>query len=169
MKSYSVKQIAEIMGTNPETVRRWIRDGKLKAVQSSRKGGNVVKEADLERFGKTMPKYFPRISAGIGLAAIAPIAAAPAIASTIMASAFLGYFESKKRTDVRIRLEDFKNYLRNNVAKLKGAIMQKQALIQQTEEEIKEISNQIEQYSYLLENESLLADTLGKATTGKDV
>lgn len=168
MKSYSVKQIAEIMGINPETVRRWIRNGKLKAVQASRKGGNVVKEADLERFGKTMPKYFPRISAGKGLAAIAPLAASSAIASTILASAFLGYFESRKRTDVRVRLEDFKNYLQSSVANLQGTVLQKQALIQQTEEEIKEISKQIEQYSYFLENESLLADTLKKATTGKE-
>ena len=160
MKAYSVKQIAEMMGTNPETVRRWIRDGKLKAVQASRKGGN----ADLEKFVKTMPKYFPRISAGIGLAAITPIAG-PAIAGSIMASALLGYYEAKKKSDVRVRPEDFKNYLRDTVAKLKGTILQKQALIQQTEEEIKGISKQIEQYSYLLENEDLLASTLEKATT----
>ena len=45
MKTYSVKQIAEMLGTNPETVRRWIRGDKMKAVQVSRKGGNVITEA----------------------------------------------------------------------------------------------------------------------------
>ena len=29
MKSYNVKEIAEMLNTNPETVRRWIRDKKL--------------------------------------------------------------------------------------------------------------------------------------------
>ena len=32
MKTYSVKDIADMLNTNPETVRRWIRAGKLKAV-----------------------------------------------------------------------------------------------------------------------------------------
>jgi transposase-like protein len=27
MKTYSVKEIADLLGTNPETVRRWIRNG----------------------------------------------------------------------------------------------------------------------------------------------
>ena len=31
MKSYNVKEIAEMLNTNPETVRRWIRDKKLDA------------------------------------------------------------------------------------------------------------------------------------------
>ena len=31
MKTYSVKEIADLLNTNPETVRRWIRDKKLEA------------------------------------------------------------------------------------------------------------------------------------------
>lgn len=72
MKTYSVKQIAEMLSTNPETVRRWIRDDKLKAVQVSRKDGNLVTEAELERFLKATPKYFSKFSAGAGLAAMYP-------------------------------------------------------------------------------------------------
>ena len=37
MESYSVKQIAEMLNTQPETVRRWIRTGKLTAHKNSRK------------------------------------------------------------------------------------------------------------------------------------
>ena len=47
MTTYSVRQIAEKLNTNPETVRRWIRDGKLKAEQTSRRDGNVVTEYEL--------------------------------------------------------------------------------------------------------------------------
>ena len=35
MDTYSVKEIADMLNTNPETVRRWIRSGKLEAIQES--------------------------------------------------------------------------------------------------------------------------------------
>ncbi len=168
MKTYSVKQIAEMLGTNPETVRRWIRDDKLKAVQVSRKDGNVVTEAELGRFIKATPKYFSKLNAGAALAAMAPVVGIGALASGIVVSALLGYFDGENSVDVRVRPQDFKNYLQGNVAKLNGIIAQKQALIHQTEAEISEISKQIEQYTYLLENESLLFDTLEKATSNME-
>ncbi|WP_405593842.1 helix-turn-helix domain-containing protein [Sellimonas catena] len=49
-KTYSVKDIADMLQTNPETVRRWIRAGKLKADQTSRKDGNVVREDELYKY-----------------------------------------------------------------------------------------------------------------------
>ena len=33
MNTYTVKEIADMLKTNPETVRRWIRLGKLEADQ----------------------------------------------------------------------------------------------------------------------------------------
>ena len=168
MKTYSVKQIAEMLGTNPETVRRWIRDDKMKAVQVSRKDGNIVTEAELERFIKATPKYFSKLTAGVSLAAMSPVVGIGALAGGIVASALLGYFDGKNSVDVRVRPEDFKEYLQKNITKLNGTILQKQALIQQTEAEINEISKQIEQYSYLLENEDLLVDTLEKAATNME-
>ncbi len=168
MKTYSVKQIAEMLHTNPETVRRWIRDDKLKAVQVSRKNGNIVTEAELERFIKATPKYFSKLSTGVGLAALSPVVGIGVLAGGIVASALLGYFDGKTSVDVRVRPEDFKKYLQKNIAKLNGTILQKQALIHQTEAEINEISKQIDQYSYLLENEDLLIDTLEKAATNME-
>ena len=76
--------------------------------------------------------------------------------------------EIKGNGDVRVRPEDFKDYLQKNIAKLNGTFLQKQALIHQTEAEINEISRQIDQYSYLLENEDLLIDTLEKAATNME-
>lgn len=168
MKTYSVKQIAEMLGTNPETVRRWIRDDKLKAVQVSRKDGNIVTEAELERFVKATPKYLSRLTVGMGVVTMSPVVGIGALAGGIVASALLGYFDGKNSVDVRVRPEDFKEYLQKNIAKLNSTILQKQALINQTEAEIIEISKQIEQYSYLLENEDLLVETLEKATTNTE-
>lgn len=159
MKTYSVKEIAERLGTNPETVRRWIRDDKLKAVQVSRKTGNVVTEDELERFVKATPKYLTRFSAGFSLSALSPALGIGALA----AGALLGYLEGKNSVDVRIMPEDFKEYLRNTIKRLNGAIRQKQDLISQTEEEISELSKQVEQYTYLLKNDNLLENTIEKA------
>lgn len=63
MKKYTVVQIADILDTNPETVRRWIRSDKLEAEQSSRKQGNTVTEAALQDFLRGAPKYAARFAA----------------------------------------------------------------------------------------------------------
>ena len=168
MKTYSVKQIAEMLGTNPETVRRWIRDDKLKAIQVSRKDGNIVTEAELGRFIKETPKYVSKLTFGTGLAATSPAIGIGFLAGGIVASALLGYFDRKNSVDVRVRPQDFKSYLQENITKLNETIIQKQALIQQTEAEISELSKQIEQYTYLLENEDLLVSTLEKATSNME-
>lgn len=46
MKSYTVKDVAEMLQVNPETVRRWIRDNKLRAEKTSNKGGNKILESE---------------------------------------------------------------------------------------------------------------------------
>lgn len=76
MKTYTVKEIADLLGTNPETVRRWIRDGKLQAVANSkRKGENkVILEGALKAFLKATPKYAATLAApltlGVGAATL---------------------------------------------------------------------------------------------------
>lgn len=57
MKMYNVKEIADMLSTNPETVRRWIRGGRLGADQESRKGGNMISEEELQSFLDKNPKY----------------------------------------------------------------------------------------------------------------
>ena len=167
MKTYSVKQIAEMLSTNPETVRRWIRDKKLKAVQVSRKSGNVVTEVELERFIKATPKYMAKISASAGLFALSPIAGIGLLAGGIVTSAILGNCGEKTKVDFRIRVDDFKEYLEEQVIKLKRMVDQKQELIKQTETEIEELSKRIDQYNYMLEHEDILVDTLVSATNKK--
>ena len=57
METYSVKQIAEMLGTNPETVRRWIRSNQLKTIQVSRKTGNIVSAKELEHFMRSLFRF----------------------------------------------------------------------------------------------------------------
>ena len=54
-----LNDISERLNVNPETVRRWIRNGKLKAKSSgSKKEGFKISEASYKNFIKNNPKYF---------------------------------------------------------------------------------------------------------------
>lgn len=165
MKTYSVKQIADLLETNPETVRRWIRDDKLKAVQVSRKDGNIVSEDELQRFLKATPKYLPKFSAGI--AALSPAVGIATFAGGIIAGAVMGYLEEKNETDVRVLPADFKKYLAENINRVRKTVEQKKDLIRQTESEIAGLEKRIDQYQYLLEHDDILNNALNKVTASE--
>ena len=63
MNTYKTKEISELLEVSEETVRRWIRSGKLKAEKSSKKQGNIVNEKDLFEFVSDNPKYKKMIQA----------------------------------------------------------------------------------------------------------
>lgn len=50
MDIYSVVDVSKILGVNEETVRRWIRTGKLDGVMSSRKDGIRISYDSLVKF-----------------------------------------------------------------------------------------------------------------------
>ena len=66
MDTYTVKEVAKMMNTSEETVRRWIRSGKLKANMNSRKKGSVITDAMLREFAKNTPKYATALATPIG-------------------------------------------------------------------------------------------------------
>jgi excisionase family DNA binding protein len=47
---YSVKDVAEMLSVNDETVRRWIRDGKLTAERGTGRQGSKITSAALKKF-----------------------------------------------------------------------------------------------------------------------
>lgn len=49
-KEYNIKEVAVILNKCEETVRRYIRNNKIKASYSSRKKGYIIKEKDLLLF-----------------------------------------------------------------------------------------------------------------------
>lgn len=54
---YTVIDVSRLLKVNPETVRRWIRDGKLESIQYSRKDGNLIEQESLDLFLTKFPKY----------------------------------------------------------------------------------------------------------------
>ena len=53
----TINEVSELLSVNAETVRRWIRTGKLKAQCESKKSGYVIFEKDLNEFLEKRPKY----------------------------------------------------------------------------------------------------------------
>lgn len=51
-----IREAAEILGVNPETLRRWDREGKFKAVIISKRGDRRYKREDIEKFVANMSK-----------------------------------------------------------------------------------------------------------------
>ena len=155
-KTFSVKQIAAILDTNPETVRRWIRDKKLSAVQVSRKGGNIVTDDELERFLKETPKYAPRFAAYMTL--LSPVVGITALVGGLGIEA-IEYFAEKKTIDTSILTENFCIYLKENLDKIQEQISQKRETIMQLQEEVANLEHQAEVYKYLLKRGGFLCDT----------
>jgi len=61
--SYTVSEAAEILGKNPETLRRWDNEGKLNAVREPMSNYRVYKKEQLEIFPE-FKSYFDKINRG---------------------------------------------------------------------------------------------------------
>lgn len=55
---YSVSDVANMLRVNEETVRRWIRDGKLKANSAKGRGGNTIYINDVVDFVNKPPREY---------------------------------------------------------------------------------------------------------------
>ena len=134
MDTYSVKEIADMLNTNPETVRRWIRSGKLEAIQESRKGGNVVTKAMLDAFLKTSPKY-AGISTGLLTSPVGLTTATAAIVGGILAQQLIKNDEIK---NAHVNTSEICKLLLSNIQSSKEIIARKKKNIMHLQEEIAE-------------------------------
>ena len=139
MKTYSVKEIADLLNTNPETVRRWIRDKKLEATIESKKGGHIVYESALHTFLKSSPKY-------------------ASIASTaLISTAMIGGLIAQKIIDVeqlkraRISDADIIRFLKSEIDARKASIKNKEESISQLNMQIKSEQIQIDAFQQMID------------------
>jgi len=54
-KLLTVRQAAEILNVHVETLRRWDKSGKLRAIRINKRGDRRYKPEDLEKLMKTQP------------------------------------------------------------------------------------------------------------------
>ena len=134
MDTYSVKEIADMLDTNPETVRRWIRSGKLEAIQKSRKGGNVVTKSMLDAFLKTSPKY-ASIATGLLASPVGLTTTTAAIVGGILAQQLIKNDEIK---NAHVNTSEIRKLLLSNIKSSKENIARKKKSIRHLQEEIAE-------------------------------
>ena len=152
MKTYSVKEIAEMLNTNPETVRRWIRDKKLEATIESKKGGHIVYEAALHEFLKSSPKY-----AAAAKASLVGVALGAAVLPTVMVGGLIAQklIDADQLKKARISNEDVINFLRGEIKKFTEAIKAKEDTINQLQKQIETDQLQITEFQKLIDSLSV--------------
>ena len=152
MQTYNVKDIAEMLDANKETVRRWIRSGKLKANKTSNKDGNVVTEEDLYKFLKDKSKY-AAIAAGLAEAnPFLGIAGIIGAAGVMGAAASLFNSKNKNKEELRFVADDVRRTLENNIQASQKLIKEKRRTIEQIQNEIEKEEQNIKEYTFALQH-----------------
>lgn len=147
MTNYSVKQIAEMLHTNPETVRRWIRAGKLQSVQESKKEGNVISEEALRTFLEGAPKYAAAFAMAAGAASVGVMSMLPGMGLSIGLVAGIAAGASRKKS---ISEQDAKEISIQLRAKCVTELDHKRSELKRLESEIEEKKRQMQELEDLL-------------------
>ena len=143
MKSYSVKEIAEILNTNPETVRRWIRNKKLKATISSKKEGHIIYESALQEFLKSSPKYATNVKAYLaGVTAVTGLVAGGVAIQRLISR--------EQMNQARITPESIIEFLQAEIQKKLEEIQIKEVTVQQLQQQVEMDKKQITEYQQLI-------------------
>ena len=145
MDTYTVKEVAKMMNTSEETVRRWIRSGKLKANMDSRKKGSVITDAMLREFTRNTPKYAVALANPIG----GIVAASTLLLGTFVAKNIEKGEAIKNST---VDSEEIKKILKENLVTVNANIQNKKKAIAQLEQEIVDEETKVKSLKYLLKN-----------------
>lgn len=144
MKSYTVKEVAELLQVNQETVRRWIRDKKLGAQKTSNKGGNKILESELRTFLKTSPGYAASLSS--------LLVGGAAVSAVMLATYATGKaIETNELKKARVDSEAIVGFIRSEIASHESLVKRKRESIQQIEKEIAAEQNRIKELEAILE------------------
>lgn len=151
MGYYSVKEVAEMLSVNDETVRRWIRDDKLEAQRGSGRQGSKITSEALKNFleqNKGLNTTLAATTLGLGAGATAGLASLAAIASPLSAvgiagaiagvSSWLSILKNKDKDKKTIKLELLEKAmeLENLAMQLKNDIAIKQNELELVEKQL---------------------------------
>ena len=147
MEVYTVKQVANMLQINPETIRRWIRQKKLVAIQDSRKDGNVITQDSLNAFLKSMPKYAGVVAGIAGLGIVSPLGL------PLLTGSIVGAFTKNNNEGIDNSLvfaEDLEKYLKSEIEIHESNIKIKEKNIEQLKLEIDSEIKQINEIKELI-------------------
>lgn len=148
---YTIKQLAGMLKTNPETVRRWIRAKKLKTdIKESGSLPAYISKKSIEDFAKIMPKY-AAILAGLGfmVPGIGPIAGA--IGSMALARKQL----ENEILNAKLSKEEIKHYIESEILTHETNIKMKENDIRKIELEIDKEKEAIKELKYIIKKKEI--------------
>lgn len=128
---YTVNEVAELLQTNPETVRKWIRDKKLKATPgNSKKEGIRIDDSSLQSFLNENSKYSKK---AITSATAALLTGGLAIPAFLMVKA---YQENRTLASAIISSSDLLDMLEDEIKQENDSVIGIQDKINLLEKEI---------------------------------
>lgn len=149
MEYYSVKEIAELLSVNDETVRRWIRDEKLEAERGSgRQGSKITSEALTKFLGENKGLMTTIAASTLRLSTSGAVASAiggaigvfatPLAAGVIAGASWISILKGKGKDKKTIKLELMEKELEleSLAMRLKNEIAQKQNELELVERQI---------------------------------
>ena len=145
MKTYTVKEISEILKTNPETVRRWIRAGKLGTTKTSNKSGNIISEENLNKFIKSTPKYATFLA---GSMAVSPVALSLVVGGLI--GGLVGSLVSIDKK--KLGKDDIRKSIERQIAGCEKRLSENKNTLAQVKAKIEEDEKSLQQFKYALDN-----------------
>ena len=140
-----------MLNTNPETIRRWIRDKKLDATIVSKKGGHIIYEADLRNFLNSSPKYASKAKASLAGATVLP---------TVMTAGLIAQklIDKEQLVKAQISNKDIIDFLRGEIKKYNEAIKMKENAIHQIQKQIQDDQLKITEFQKLVDKLSAVTD-----------
>lgn len=145
MKSYTVQEIADTLKTNPETVRRWIRTGKLSSTIKSTKIGHVITEDSLNKFIRETPKYATLLA---GSVVTSPVALSLVVGGLI--GGLVGTVMANDKKE--IGKDDVKKSIERQIADCEKRISDNKRKLEQMQSKIEDDEKNLQQFKYALEN-----------------
>ena len=161
MRSYNVKQISEMLSASEETVRRWIRDGKLGAVRASKKSGNVISSSALNEFIRQVPKYGKKMVAAVESSSVAMSALIGGLLGGLLILS-----DNKKKT---VTPADIESFIKKQIAKHEKNLETRKARLADIQAEIEAEQQELAKYQYAIEHfdMKMMADNINKERNGE--
>lgn len=156
MNYFTVKEIAELLSVSEETVRRWIREGKLDAERGAGRQGSKVDEKALKDFLEKNKMFLTGVAATtLGIASVVPVVGnaigsiAGSFTTALLGMSWLTSSKLSKKSSVAFREE-----LESKKLELEGIIMQLKYEISARENELNLAENQLEKLNEILKSET---------------
>lgn len=156
LEYFSVKDIAELLSVNEETVRRWIREEKLKAERGTGRQGSKITSDSLKEFLEANKGLMTTaVASTLGITPKALLGAAGLVAgiispistATISGVSWLSVLKSKNndKKEVRVQLLEKELELENMAMNLKNEISSKQNELELVESQIAKLKEIIKE------------------------